>query len=594
MVDYNKPTPYIANADGAFIVTPLSATQDGQVVLQPNKLGLSNIGEDTVVVMADDTETLKNMIASGGVTAIVTEDGTEYLQLFDPSVGGAQIIETPDQQTQPWNPVALSQQFDSVNYQCPSCPALLSSVNAFTKHMRQKHSVKLYACHQCGWFFETLSQVFLHARRSHVDPKKPERNPANFKFHCDQCDYKTNNRVTMEHHKRSHAGEKPYVCEVCNKRFTQRTNMITHRNRHIHRDKIFRCEACDKAFSSHDIYLSHLQTREHELREYFEVISSQQLSIECLGCSVTFDSIYNLSKHTRRCWTARTLQTKFRCLPCNVYVNDVLSLRVHIKTHRRSEIISCPLCGEQGFPGFNQLSHHITRTHDLKVNRRHVCRYCEFTFNLKKDLEEHVRNMHTGERNTRQSRGSVGRLKCHCGDCEFTTNSMILLDRHHDKHRRQEAKADLKIPPAHDVTRSTIVLVKSNTWKSQGGDEHTRLGGAIKTNTSSGRISRARRPPEWLRDYHTDFPMHNESTELMEEEEEVQIQLPPGFEFCDLSTVDDSDIPTEEWNIVIYDDDEDDEDDNEEEDRENHLNYEGEDDNAISQCTTNDTTGLLS
>lgn len=165
-----------------------------------------------------------------------------------------------------------------ITYKCPSCPAMYSNANAFTKHMREKHFVKVYTCRQCEEFFETLSQLFLHARRCHVDPKKPKRNPANYKFHCDQCNYMTNNGGTMEHHKRAHTGEKPFVCDVCNKRFAQKANMKTHRNRHIYRDKIFRCDTCNKAFSSYDIYLAHLRTREHELREHFAMMASSQVS----------------------------------------------------------------------------------------------------------------------------------------------------------------------------------------------------------------------------------------------------------------------------------------------------------------------------
>lgn len=87
----------------------------------------------------------------------------------------------------------------------------------------------------------------------------------------------------------------------------------------------------------------------------------------------------------------------------------------------------------------------------MKVNRRHVCRYCESTFEVKKDLDMHIRSMHAEERNARQSRGAVGRLKCRYGHCEFTTNSIMLLDRHHDQHRRQEEDGEdvsLELPPA--------------------------------------------------------------------------------------------------------------------------------------------------
>ncbi|KER25947.1 zinc finger, C2H2 type [Opisthorchis viverrini] len=647
--EVGETTAYIANPDGTYSAVPLTTTEDGQVVIALNDMTFGNENEEMVVIAADDNmdmATLENLIASGAVTTVREENGTEYLHLADPNLEGAQIIELSADQMHLLDPasqayltaaglapsgagfVTLTGAPTGVAYRCPSCPAMYANANAFTKHMREKHFVKVYTCRQCEEFFETLSQLFLHARRSHVDPKKPKRNPANFKFHCDQCNYMTNNGGTMEHHKRAHTGEKPYVCDVCNKRFAQKANMKTHRNRHIHRDKIFRCDTCNKAFSSYDIYLAHLRTREHELREHFAMMASSQLALECLGCAVTFDSIYNLNKHTRSCRIVRTLQTKFRCLPCNAYVTDVASLKAHVKAHEGSQIISCPVCGERGFPGFNQLNHHITRAHALKVNRRHVCRYCESTFEIKRDLDMHIRSMHAEERNARQSRGAVGRLKCRYDQCEFTTNSIMLLDRHHDQHRRQEEegasfsvpvpsagtltyprKRQLKqpkrnrstdtydddtdddevleeedeeaVPDAQEervyedstpedntITRRTITLIKSKKGTSRAsGFPNSQLGEANtelskeepEVDTVTGRrMSRARRLPAWYKDYDTDLVAPQQP---VLNREQLQAQLPPGIELEDPSAIEKQDVPTEEWNIVVYEDEEEEDED---------------------------------
>ncbi|KAM7536874.1 hypothetical protein Aperf_G00000086471 [Anoplocephala perfoliata] len=657
------------NPDGTYTAIPYgTAADNGQVYLSLNDLGIQNDGEEIMVIAADDNldmATLENLIASGAVTTVTGEGGTEYVQIADQSlVDGTQIYEVAPDQMQFYDPTTKTYygtsgvahgasggiltltgaQPGAITYRCPSCPAMYSNANAFTKHMREKHFVKVYTCRQCDEFFETLSQLFLHARRSHVDPKKPKRNPANYKFHCDQCSYMTNNGGTMEHHKRAHTGEKPFVCDVCNKRFAQKANMKTHRNRHIYRDKIFRCETCNKAFSSYDIYLAHLRTREHELREHFAMMASSQLHLECLGCSLSFDSIYNLNKHTRGCRIVRSLQTKFRCLPCNAYVSDVSALKAHVKAHEGSQIISCPVCGERGFPGFNQLNHHITRAHALKVNRRHVCRYCESTFEQKKDLDAHIRSMHAEERNARQSRGAVGRLKCRYGPCEFTTNSIMLLDRHHDQHRRQEEDGEdgISLPPARyapsakrrrfrgskfdtlygedeeqefgdgeeyevaevddglapvtdgsGTTRRTITIVKSSNQNDalvgtlEGGEEEEEAlrpfvdkSAARESGTSrrsvhtpsarqlaqsappSRRATRARRLPAWYKDYDTDYigagdesPPHvPEYSRRYTARSDVEHQ--PAVTASSTAGPEAFTVPTEEWNVVVYDDEE--------------------------------------
>lgn len=98
-------------------------------------------------------------------------------------------------------------------------------------------------------------------------------------------------------------------------------------------------------------------------------------------------------------------------------------------------------------------------------------------------------------------------------------------------------------------------------------------------------MSRARRLPAWYKDYDTDFVMHEEG---VMDREVVQAQLPPGIELEDPSAVDKEDVPTEEWNIVVYDDD-----DDEDEDEDSPIDYEDEDSNVINDSSTCDTTGLL-
>lgn len=84
MADPGETSAYIANPDGTYSAVPLATTEDGQVVLALNEMGIGNEGEDMVVIAADDNldmATLENLIASGAVTTVTAENGTEYLQV---------------------------------------------------------------------------------------------------------------------------------------------------------------------------------------------------------------------------------------------------------------------------------------------------------------------------------------------------------------------------------------------------------------------------------------------------------------------------------------------------------------------------------
>ena len=40
-------------------------------------------------------------------------------------------------------------------------------------------------------------------------------------YHCQLCEFKTNDKSNLKRHTRTHTGEKPYHCQICQKRFIQ-------------------------------------------------------------------------------------------------------------------------------------------------------------------------------------------------------------------------------------------------------------------------------------------------------------------------------------------------------------------------------------
>lgn len=54
---------------------------------------------------------------------------------------------------------------------------------------------------------------------------------------------------TLIHRKRTHTGEKSFLCEFCGKKFNRQSSLIEHKRIHI-REESFPCEICDEKFKT--------------------------------------------------------------------------------------------------------------------------------------------------------------------------------------------------------------------------------------------------------------------------------------------------------------------------------------------------------
>lgn len=57
---------------------------------------------------------------------------------------------------------------------------------------------------------------------------------------------------------RLHTGQKPFACPICNRKFSDRSNLRAHQRGKGHHDWSFKCQVCTKAFSKQDDLLRHM------------------------------------------------------------------------------------------------------------------------------------------------------------------------------------------------------------------------------------------------------------------------------------------------------------------------------------------------
>lgn len=182
---------------------------------------------------------------------------------------------------------------------------------------------------------------------------------ANELHECDTCFDTFQTKSTLIRHIKTHTNRQPFLCDHCDKCFTEHSKLVEHSQIHNRPTKKFRCEQCPKSFSE-----------------------------KC-----------NLKIHTLFCHKpSKPTKPTYHCKMCRREFASNKARKIHARFHNmpkikkfqqsfKSEFLNCSICGKR-FNGEYQLTVHL-RTH-----QSFRCSQCTSSFSTLAALDNHNISCH--------------------------------------------------------------------------------------------------------------------------------------------------------------------------------------------------------
>ncbi|XP_063371122.1 gastrula zinc finger protein XlCGF57.1-like [Cydia amplana] len=168
-----------------------------------------------------------------------------------------------------------------------------------------------------------------------------------FKFSCEVCNERFLHKNQWIVHMRIHTGERPYACDMCNKKYRARSHLAFHRKKkHFDSDPVdkkYGCDICGKRFALQGNLFNHIKL--HDKKDKEEKVGKQVVPkpYECEICHKRFASVGILKNHKE----IHTEETPFECETCHKKFRVKKYLEMHVKVHGNTKQHACEVCGQQ-------------------------------------------------------------------------------------------------------------------------------------------------------------------------------------------------------------------------------------------------------
>ncbi|XP_055543700.1 gastrula zinc finger protein XlCGF57.1-like [Wyeomyia smithii] len=282
------------------------------------------------------------------------------------------VICQDQEHTRNFIPMQTTSMDGTKKFFCETCGKGFEKCTDLYKHNKD-HGKERFQCKQCDRWFSRRAHL-----QSHEVIHTGERNYA-----CQSCTNSyTSSRNLRRHVKSAHLGEKPFVCDLCGKEFSQKTILEAHHSTHV-QEKNYCCPVCAKRFKSGKLL------KLHETRHTRSVqVKTSVDAVECDVCHKVYSSKISLRSHKQMHSDAKIL-----CTFCGKSFKVRAHLKVHLRSHTKEQPYECGVCHKKF--GYET----SLRTHRLihSGERPYKCDMCELSFKQVNHLKAH-KFLHSGQK----------------------------------------------------------------------------------------------------------------------------------------------------------------------------------------------------
>lgn len=237
-------------------------------------------------------------------------------------------------------------------YQCSDCPNAYSQKSDLNYHKTTIHGRNV--CRKCNLEFDTLEQLSEH-KNSHATSSttKPKSTKTADLKECPDCGKMLQTTGGLFTHRKMHLEKPKFRCEICQKEFFQKVNLLNHEKTHNIQNRNFSCSQCDKSFFEKSHLLRH-QNFHSESRDF-----------QCNQCLKFYKTERCLKVHKQV--HSDPQNRPFKCDVCQKGFLSSSKLKQHANIHTNSRPYLCKHC-PRDFTNYPNLLKHTIRRH--KVDHR--------------------------------------------------------------------------------------------------------------------------------------------------------------------------------------------------------------------------------